>query len=71
MAKRGMALTTLAHVRRFAAKVANMIYRGDMEESRGRVLIYAASILKDIIKESDLEARITALEAQLKGDQKR
>lgn len=68
MKNRGQNLKTLSDLRRFMAKITNQLYRGDgeMAESKARCLAYMASILRDVIKESDLENRITELELKIK-----
>lgn len=67
MSKRGVRLKTLADVRRFSARVVNEIYKGEIEVVAGRALLYGCSIISNIIKDDDLEARITALEQQQEG----
>lgn len=63
---RGLTLKKMSDVRRLAARVINLVFKGQMPESQGRALLYGASILKDIIRESDLEVRISELEKQMK-----
>ena len=60
---RGVRLKTLADIRRFMAKIINQLHRNEIDESRGRTLAYMSSILKDVLKESDIEERVAALEA--------
>ena len=63
---RGLSLKTLSDLRRFVAKVMNQLYADNLEESRARALFQGASVLKDIIKDSDLESRISELELKMK-----
>nr|WP_320193587.1 hypothetical protein [uncultured Desulfobacter sp.] len=61
---KGVRLNSLRDVRRFMAKIINQLHRSEIEESRGRTLAYMSSILKDVLKESDIEERIAQLEKQ-------
>lgn len=58
-----MRLKTSDDVRRALAGIVRSIKNEDLDIARGRVLIYGLSTLGSIIKDSDLEARIQALEA--------
>ena len=64
---RGLSLKTLSDLRRFTAKVLNDLYRDDMPEGKARALFHGASVLKDLIKDSDLESRISQLEEKMKA----
>ena len=57
-----MRLKTLSDIRRFSARVANMLFKDEISEGKARALAYLASVMKDVIKESDMEERIAALE---------
>ena len=63
---RGVNLKKLSDVRRLVASVINQLSRGEIEESKARTLGYLSSILRDVIKDCDLESRITELEKYLK-----
>jgi hypothetical protein len=60
---RGIRLKSLPDIRRFAARVANMLYKDEMDEGKARALAYLCNTMKDIIKDSDVEERVAALEA--------
>ena len=62
VSKRRIGLTRLADLRRFGARVVNMLHQGEIDENRARAFGYLLSTLSGIIKDSDLEARLTALE---------
>nr|NJM01837.1 hypothetical protein [Desulfobacula sp.] len=58
-----MTLRTLGDIRRFLSKIVNMLLKNEIDLDRARGLGYLGSILKDCIKESDLETRTAELEA--------
>ncbi len=60
---KGVRLNSLRDVRRFMARIINQLHRNEIDESKGRTLAYMSSILKDVLKESDIEERVAALEA--------
>ena len=60
-------LKTLTDVRRFLAAAINKFEREEIEESRVKTIAYACNILSGIIKDGDLEARVSALEENLKN----
>lgn len=62
VSKRRIGLTRLADLRRFGARVVNMLHTGEIDENRARAFGYLLSTLSGIIKDGDLEARLTALE---------
>lgn len=57
-------LKTADNVRAALAWVFRQVEGGDMELDKARVLIYAAVSLGGILKATELEARISALEAR-------
>jgi len=59
-------LKSLQDIRRFLAQITNQLENGEIEESKARCLGYLCSIMQSIIKDSDLELRIEALERTLK-----
>ena len=63
---RGLSLKTLSDLRRFVGKIANELYRDEIDTDRARALAYLSNVLKDIIKDSDLEVRLRSLEEKMK-----
>ncbi|MBU0992253.1 MAG: hypothetical protein KJ737_07135 [Proteobacteria bacterium] len=63
---RSIRLKTLADLRRFLARVVNQLHGGQIEEGTARTFAYILSIMKEIIKDSDLEQRLEAVERALK-----
>ena len=57
-------LKTLTDVRRYLSSIINALDKGELEESKARCLTYMCSILSQVIRDSDLEGRIEALEKQ-------
>jgi hypothetical protein len=55
-------LRTLSDIRRFLASAINDLDAGTLEESKARCLTYMCSILSQVIRDSDLETRLEALE---------
>jgi hypothetical protein len=49
---------SLGDIRRFMARVLNDLDSGLIVESKARTLGYLCAVLRDIIKDSDLEARV-------------
>ncbi|MGD9826043.1 hypothetical protein [Desulfobacter sp.] len=70
---RGLSLKSLSDLRRFVGKVLNELYRDEMPEGRARALFHGASVLKDVIRDGDLEQRISQLEKTMKenGNEKK
>jgi len=62
MKKYSKRLKTLHDIRRFLAAQINMLDQGNIDENRLRCISYALSILAGIIRDSDLETRVEALE---------
>lgn len=59
---RKIRLKSLVDIRRFIASVINDIRQGRMDHAEGKTYGYLASILQSIVKDSELEQRIEALE---------
>lgn len=57
-------LKSLLDIRRFMARVLNDLDADKIVESKARTLGYLCSILRDIIKDSDLESRVLKLEQE-------
>lgn len=66
--KKQIRLKSLVEVRRFLARVLNDLDAEKIDESKARTLGYLCSIMKDIIRDSDLEQRIAKLEKEVKND---
>lgn len=64
MKKYSKRLKTLADLRRFLASKITALDRNEIDENKLRCFAYALSIMAAIIKDSDIEERLTALEAQ-------
>ncbi len=62
--KTAIRFKSLADLRRFMARILNDLEAGRIAEGKARVLGYLSSVLMGIIKDSDLEARITKLEQE-------
>jgi len=58
---------TLEDTRKALAAYLRAIEKGSMPPDIGRVLIYGVNIMATIIRDSDLEARLEALEVQQQG----
>jgi len=67
MAKaRGLSLKSLSDLRRFVGKIANELYRDEIDVNKAKALGYLTNVLKDIITDEDLEQRLEAMERVLK-----
>lgn len=62
--KQQVRLKTLGDVRRLLSRVANDVDANIIQEGKARTLAYILSIMRDVIKDSDLEARILKLEQE-------
>ena len=58
-------LKTLSDVRRFLARVTNDLNGEKIDENRARCFGYLASVMKDLIRESDIEEMVKKLETAL------
>lgn len=61
-------LKTLTDVRRFLAFTLNQLERNEIDESRAKTVAYCLNILSGVIRDSDLEQRVEALEAEKNGE---
>ena len=61
-------IKSLVDVRRFMARTLNDLDTDKISESKARTLGYLCSVLRDVIKDSDLESRILKLEQGLKNE---
>lgn len=61
----------LGDVRRFMARVLNDLDADIITEVKARTLGYLCSVLRDVIKDSDLEARVSRLEREIENGQHR
>jgi hypothetical protein len=61
-------LKSAEDVRRALAWIFRQVESGRMDDKKARVLIYASSSLAILIRDTDLEARLEALEAAQKGE---
>lgn len=62
MVKYSKRLKTLADLRRFLAAQITALDKNEIDENRLRCLAYGLGVLSGIIKDSDLEERLKALE---------
>lgn len=67
MAMHKRRLKTLADLRRYLANALNKFENGEIVESHLKAVAYVSNVMAGIIKDSDLEARVAALEAQSKN----
>ena len=61
-------LKTADNIRSALAVVYRKVEAGTMDVATARVLIYAGSVMAAVIRDSDLEARLEALEAAQEVD---
>ena len=62
MVKYSKRLKTLSDLRRFLAAQITTLDKNEIDENRLRCVSYALGVLSGIIKDSDLEERLKALE---------
>jgi hypothetical protein len=62
MRKYSVRLKKLGDLRRYLAAQVTALDKGEIDENRLRCIAYALQILAGIIKDSDIEERLTALE---------
>lgn len=60
-------LQTLSDVRRYLASLLNRFEAGEIDETHLKAAAYVSNILTSTIKDSELEERLTRLEAQLES----
>lgn len=58
-------LKSLLDIRRFMARVLNDLDSDKTSETKARTLGYLCSVLRDVIKDSDLESRVLKLEKEM------
>ena len=59
---------SLLDIRRFMARTLNDLDTDKITESKARTLGYLCSVMRDVIKDSDLESRIIKLEQGVKNE---
>ena len=62
-------LKSLLDIRRFMARVLNDLDANRIQESKARTLGYLCSVLRDVVKDSDLETRVTKLEREMEKNE--
>ncbi len=62
MVKYSKRLKTLSDLRRFLASQISALDRNEIDENRLRCLAYGLGVLSSIIKDGELEERLTKLE---------
>lgn len=55
---------TMADVRRYVANVIDRLEDSELDAVAAKTRVYCAQVLASIIKDSDFELRLTALEAR-------
>jgi len=61
---------SLLDIRRFMARILNDLDADNISESKSKTLGYLCSVLRDIIKDSELESRILKLEREISKNEK-
>jgi hypothetical protein len=56
---------SLLDIRRFMARILNDLDADNISDSKAKTLGYLCSVLRDIIKDSELESRILKLEREM------
>ncbi|MDY0307566.1 MAG: hypothetical protein RBR18_14110 [Desulfovibrionaceae bacterium] len=56
-------LKSLDDLRRFLADVLNRLEAGELDDAAAKTRAYVVNILSAVVKDSDIEARLAALEA--------
>ena len=69
MTKRGPRLENLSDVSKFLSRCIREVYTGKLDPALGGRLAYMCNILKSCLEMSDLEARVTGLEAAISQQQ--
>ena len=64
-------LKSLGDIRKYLSHVLNEYENGQADETKVKTISYACNILSGIIKDSEIEARLTALEQQISEQPKR
>lgn len=64
--KTAIRFKSLVDIRRFLARVLNDLDGNKIDETKARTFGYLCSVMRDIIKDSDLEARVSKLEEEAK-----
>lgn len=64
--KTAIRFRSLVDIRRFLARVLNDLDGNKIGETKARTFGYLCSVMRDIIKDSDLEARVLKLEEEAK-----
>lgn len=60
---------TLTDIRRYLGQVLNQLDSGELTEVQAKARAYICGILSGVIKDSDIEARLSALETAIKERQ--
>jgi len=67
---RGVRLKKIEDVRRFVARATNLLNRDEITIGKARCLGYLCGLLAGIIKDTDIETRLEALEARINESKK-
>ena len=61
-------LNSLDDLRRYAADVVNRLESGKLDEMQAKSRMYCVNVLSGVLKDGELEERVSALEAALNPD---
>lgn len=67
--KNQVRMKSLTDIRRFLARVLNDLDRNLIQESKARTLGYLCAVMRDVIKDSDLEIRVAKLEREMEKNE--
>lgn len=68
--KKKKRLKSLNDIRQFLSAIINELYQERIDENRAKSFGYLCNILSGIVKDSDIESRLEALEEKLNGSNK-
>lgn len=67
--KTAIRFKTLCDIRRFLARTVNDLDAGEIAEGKARTLGYLCGVLRDVVKDSELEVRVKKLEEEVKKNE--
>lgn len=63
--------TKISSVRRYLSDLLNRFEAGEIGEGHLKAATYTSNILANVIRDSDIEQRLTSLETQIKNNDKK